>query len=184
VTVAAEADDPAPFGPAVAAFDAAVDRWLDRRRGTPVVDRVMYTASAVGDWSLIWHAIGVVAAVARPATARRSVRLSAVLGAESLIVNQGVKRLFRRVRPSNERDHPHGLRTPSTSSFPSGHASSAFCAAVVLSDAHPAAAPVWFALATVIAVSRPYVGIHHASDTVAGAAIGATIGAAAVALTR
>src|SRR5262249_27642601 len=102
-TATATVED-APFGPAVAAFDAAVDRALDRLRGDPVADRVFYTASALGDWSLLWHLIGLARAAVDPAWRRDELRLSTVLVVESLTVNQGVKRLFKRRRPAVEAD--------------------------------------------------------------------------------
>ena len=45
-----------------------------------------------------------------------------------------MKSLFRRVRPADYSDieFRHGLRRPITSSFPSGHATAAFCAATLL----------------------------------------------------
>ncbi len=54
------------------------------------------TASYLGDFSVIWHLIGIGRAIIDPSTIRQSVTLSALIGAESLIVNQGLKRLFRR----------------------------------------------------------------------------------------
>lgn len=179
---AAETVEDAPFGPAVAAFDAAVDRALERLRGRPLADRLFYTASALGDWSLLWHAIGLTWAALDPARRRDAVRLSVVLAIESLVVNQGVKRLFKRHRPVLDDDRPYSLRTPTTTSFPSGHASAAFCAAVLLSDGDAALAPLWYGLATVVALSRPYARDHHASDTVGGALVGYGIGRAAKAL--
>ena len=94
-------------------------------------------------------------------------------------MNQGVKRLFKRGRPGFEGTRPHRLRTPSTTSFPSGHASAAFCAAAILSGDDPARAPLWYGLAATVALSRPYVHIHHASDMVGGAVIGYALGRAA-----
>jgi len=96
-------------------------------------------------------------------------------------VNVGIKSLFRRSRPEWERAHdrPHRLRAPRTSSFPSGHASSAFTAAGVLSLGGDPLWPIYFAIAVVVASSRAYVRIHHASDVVAGAVLG--IGLALVA---
>jgi len=175
VTAPVTAED-APFGPTVASFDTAVDQALERLRGNPVADRLFYTASAVGDWSVLWHLVGLALAVGNPARRRDAVRLSTVLAIESLVVNQGVKRLFKRRRPAADAGRPHNLRTPTTTSFPSGHASAGFCAAVLLSDADPAWAPLWYALATVVALSRPYARDHHASDTVGGALLGVTIG--------
>ena len=60
---------------------------------------------------------------------------------------------------------------PLTSSFPSGHASAAFCAAGLLSEGSRLE-PAYYALAAVVAASRVHVKIHHASDVVAGAAVG------------
>ena len=78
--------------------------------------------------------------------------------------------------PSTRAEGWPAIRVPSTSSFPSGHASAAFCAAVLLSKRQPRLVPLWFGLAAVVGLSRPYVRMHHASDVVVGAAIGAAIG--------
>lgn len=165
---------------AVIAFDEAVDRRVDRVRGNPTIDRVMYAASELGDWALIWHLLGA-AQAARPGRDPASAaRLSIILGVESVLVNGVVKSAFRRVRPvwEEERPRPHRLRTPRSSSFPSGHASSAFTAAGVLSPDDPLR-PLYYAVAAVVASSRVYVRIHHASDVLAGAALG--VGLATVA---
>jgi undecaprenyl-diphosphatase len=179
VTAAAEGFDPAhPFGSSIAAFDGAVDAAFERLRANRAVDRVFYAASALADWSLLWHVMGVTQAVADRRRVPDMVRLSAGLGVESLLVNQGVKRLFHRQRPVYVAgDGPMELRTPLTSSFPSGHASSAFFAAVLLAHRQPKLAGLWFGLAAVVACSRIHVRMHHASDVVVGAAIGATLGA-------
>ncbi|HCB34797.1 MAG TPA: hypothetical protein DEP69_06580 [Acidimicrobiaceae bacterium] len=104
---------------------------------------------------------------------------------ESLIVNQGIKRLFGRARPgaASANDTPHQLRQPITSSFPSGHASAAFCAAAVLSH-RSRLAPLYRAAAILVSASRIHVRLHHASDVLAGAVIGEAIGRAAVRLMR
>ena len=158
---------------AVKAFDDAVDGRFERLRGNAVLDRVMYGASELGDWSLIWHLIGASQALLPGRDPMTAVRLSAFLGAESLLVNGGVKSLFRRARPvwDDESPRPHRLRTPLSTSFPSGHASSAFAAAGILSQGDPLW-PLYYGVAVVVASSRIYVKIHHASDVVAGAALG------------
>ncbi|HTN81970.1 MAG TPA: phosphatase PAP2 family protein [Acidimicrobiales bacterium] len=170
----------APFGPAVARFDAAVDAWLDQIRGNPVADRVFYAASAVGDHSLIWFIAGTARALLPGGDLRDLVELSVSLGVESAVVNLGLKSLFSRARPVHEGEHPHGLRQPLTSSFPSGHASAGFFAAALLSDRRPLPEKVfWYGVAGVVASSRVYVKVHHASDVAAGAAVGIVLGAAA-----
>ncbi len=164
---------------AVESFDAWGDGQLERLRGNAVADAVFKSASDLADFSLIWHLIGVGRAIHRPSTWRQAVALSALLGAESLLVNQGVKRLFERVRPTASGDPRFPVRKPLTSSFPSGHASSAFFAAAILTRATGRSlAPVWYSTAAIVAVSRAYVRIHHPSDVVAGAALGTALGAA------
>lgn len=164
----------------VVRFDAMVDARVDDVRGRARIDRLMYEASELGDFALIWHLIGAGRGLLPGRDPISSVQFSMVMGAESLLVNGAIKSMFRRHRPvwESERPRPHRLRTPRSSSFPSGHASAAFTAAMVLSRDDPLG-PLYFALAGVVASSRVYVKIHHASDVVAGAAIGVALGAVA-----
>ena len=161
-------------------LDEAIDARADRLRGHAPLDKVMYGASELGNWSLIWHLVGAAQASLPGRDPMSAVRVSTILGVESLLVNGAVKGLFRRHRPVWEvdRPRPHRIRSPRTSSFPSGHASSAFTAAAVLSQGDPLW-PVYYGIAVVVASSRVYVKVHHASDVVAGAALG--IGLAALA---
>lgn len=157
-------------------LDEAVDEQWEALRGIPPVDRVFYAASAAGDFSAVWHAINLIRLACAPNDRYRFVRLAAALGVESLLINQGVKRLFERERPEDAEERPHHLRTPSTSSFPSGHASSAAMAALLLSE-RSRFGPLYGAIAAVVATSRLHVRIHHASDVVTGALLG-VVGAA------
>ncbi len=170
--------------PSVLRFDDAVDHALEPFRGTRRVDRLMYSLTELGDFSLIWHIVSVGIGVFGGHRGRqRMIRLSAALGVEAALVNGPLKALFRRTRPEPPAERPHGLRQPSTSSFPSGHASAAACAVVVLSADRPIAERVgWAALGTLVATSRVYVRIHHASDIVAGVAVGSLIGVLALRL--
>ena len=156
-------------------FDRVVDGWFDHLRGRPWADRLFYTASEAADFSLVWHVIGAGAAVAGRES--EGIRLAAALGAESLLVNGAVKAAFRRRRPVVEVERPHRLRIPLTTSFPSGHASSAMMAAALLASTRPRRAGAWYALACVVASSRIHVRIHHASDVVGGAVVGLALAA-------
>ena len=61
-------------------------------------------------------------------------------------------------------------------SFPSGHATIAFACAIVLSKKEPRLRWLWFTLATLISLSRVYLGKHFPLDILAGASIGFIIG--------
>ena len=162
---------------AVDAFDRWVDVRLESWRGTPLADLVFTNASHLGDFSVIWHIAATARGITSEQRANQAFALSAVLAVESLIVNQGIKRLFRRVRPTEAGDPRYHVRRPSTSSFPSGHASSAFVAATLLTSwGGRRTAPLWFGMAAVVATSRAYVRVHHASDIVGGAVVGVGLG--------
>jgi undecaprenyl-diphosphatase len=156
-------------------FDAAVEGVVAPTRRHPVLDRVMYALSEVGNHSALWHAINLLQATSGdPVTRRAALRRSAIQVGEQALVNGPVKMLFRRSRPDHVNDHPHDLRQPRTSSFPSGHASAGFCAAMLLStDNHHD--EIWFGLASAVAWSRVHVGVHHPSDVVGGAVIGVVL---------
>ena len=156
-------------------FDDAVDTAFDRVRGHPVADRMFFAASELGDFGLIWLILGALRGMRSEHDWHAAVRLGAGVGAESVLVNGIIKSFFRRTRPPWEAERPHRLRRPRTSSFPSGHATSAFTSAALLSEDDPLW-PLYYAIAVVVATSRVYVKIHHASDVVAGVAIGAALG--------
>ena len=84
------------------------------------------------------------------------------------MVGLGAKYLFQRARPVLE----DPVSTSPGYSFPSGHAATAVAGALSGARLVPAAAPVLWGLATLMAVSRIYVGVHYPSDVVAGAMLG------------
>ncbi|MET0146910.1 MAG: phosphatase PAP2 family protein [Ilumatobacteraceae bacterium] len=180
---------PAPgrraFGPWIADVDRWADEQLERLRGHPAADAVFAGATALGDFSLIWHMVNVGRGVTSDERARQVPVLALAIGAESLLVNQGIKRLFHRPRPTVEGDPRYPVRRPQTSSFPSGHASAAAFVAVLLTgwDGRRWAPALWSG-AAIVATSRAYVRIHHPSDVVAGMAVGAVLGLGARQLIR
>jgi undecaprenyl-diphosphatase len=166
----------------IARFDDGVDSAFDRVRGNPVADRVFYGASELGDFSLVWFILGALRGLRSERDWQAALRVGGGLAVESALVNGVIKSFFRRRRPATEGFvHRLPLRRPRTSSFPSGHATSAFSAAALLSE-EDALWPLYYAIAGVVATSRVYVKVHHASDVVAGAALGALMGRAARAL--
>lgn len=164
---------PAAFEP----FDDLVDRWFEEHlRHRRPADALMYGASAVGDHGIVWLGLALLqAGRRRDGWQRPLIRAAAGLGIESAVVNGPVKLMFRRTRPVHEGPRPLHLRTPRTSSFPSGHACAAFFGAALLRDGDPLW-PLYYALAVVVAASRTHVKIHHASDVIGGAMLGILLG--------
>jgi undecaprenyl-diphosphatase len=167
---------PSSVRAAVSRFDDLVESRVKPLRGNPVADRVFYTASELGDFGLIWVVFACLRALrSRRLDERAAIRAIAATGIESVLVNVMLKSLFGRGRPLEQLEHPLPLRQPLSSSFPSGHSTAAFCAATLLSDGDPAW-PVYIAAATLVAASRVYVRIHHASDVAGGVFVGLALG--------
>lgn len=165
----------------MSAFDTAGDRILEPLRNKKFSISLFGFASTVGDFSIVWHVIGLVRAIGSFTRLQEALTLSIALGVESLIVNQGIKRIFRRERPTASGDERFDVRTPSTSSFPSGHASSATFAAIILTSfTGMPLAFLWCIIALVVALSRVVVRIHHLTDIVGGIITGAVLGSIAV----
>lgn len=153
-------------------FDDRFDELVNEIRGHPLLDRVFYVAAELGDWSLVWHLLAAAGAVRSRRLEPNAIRVIAALGAESAIVNGALKSLVGRKRPVAEFDRPLHLRIPRTSSFPSGHASSATMAALLLVDQDPKLKALYYGMAGLVASSRSYVRIHHASDIIGGIGVG------------
>jgi len=159
----------------VARFDLAADRAFDLLRGNVVADRVFYAASELGDFGLIWVLLGTAKGLRKGDDLGTALKMTAAMGAESVLVNGVIKSFFRRTRPPWEVDRPLRVRRPLTSSFPSGHSTSAVSAAMMLSE-DDELWPLYVVVAAIVATSRIYVRIHHASDVAGGVAVGVVLG--------
>jgi undecaprenyl-diphosphatase len=88
-----------------------------------------------------------------------------------------VKRLIGRARPFVAGEDPWTsllfVWRPDYASFPSGHATTAFAAAIAVGAIWPRARPLMWVYAVAIALSRVIVTAHHPSDVIAGAIVGA-----------
>ncbi len=127
--------------------------------------------------------IGATRALGGDRQVARAGRLTATLAVESVVVNGVIKSFFKRERPVSQEPRPYKMRMPLTTSFPSGHSSTAVVAAILLSEGS-SMWPLYWGVAGVVATSRIYVRIHHASDVVGGLATGLVIGTAARAFWR
>ncbi len=175
---------------AAAVGDRTVAGWMPEVSGDPRAIAQAVTSLGKSDYMFLASAVlavagGWLARTARDGGVRERMRqLSAdacyvfVAVAASGSAAQVLKHAVGRVRPSHALGlgpflfHPFSAGN-AFASFPSGHATSAFAAAVTLGLVTPRTRPVAFALA--VAVSRVALGEHYPSDVVAGAALGATV---------
>ena len=93
------------------------------------------------------------------------------------ICAQILKPTFERVRPSHMSIEGLNLLVSKGGkwSMPSNHASNMFSLAVILSYFFGRFKPTLFFLATIIGISRVYVGVHYPGDVIIGALVGYSI---------
>jgi membrane-associated phospholipid phosphatase len=132
------------------------------------VERAVHALARSGEHGLLWDALSGVAWVLHP-RGRPVYRRATLTVLATMAANTVVKQIVRRPRPLLE-GLPALTTTMSGRSYPSAHASTSFAAARVLSTTLPAA-PL-YALATAMALSRPYLGVHYPTDIAAGALLG------------
>ncbi len=101
----------------------------------------------------------------------------AATGAATLAAH-GLKEVFGRARPPVA-DPGLGSLTPipGNPSFPSGHSATAFAAATAVAILCPRLRLPALAIAAAVALSRVYLRVHFPLDVVAGALVGAALGA-------
>lgn len=88
-----------------------------------------------------------------------------------------LKNLFARIRPCNVLNNVNLLVGCTNSfSFPSSHAVNNFAVAFFFSKLFPEYKWILISIASLIAFSRPYVGVHYPSDILGGAIIGIFLG--------
>lgn len=182
----------AALGVAIIVLMFAIDAWEIAqmpKRGTPS----LWWLRIVTDFGKDEYVLAVLAAmlivIAIVAPALRGVRRSMLLGlgtrlqfiffavAFSNLVTEVVKYGVGRGRPfvggeSNVFHFSHFAGNPAYSSFPSGHATTAFALAMAVSAVWPQARVAMAIYALIIATSRLVLLAHHPSDVVAGAMVG------------
>ena len=91
------------------------------------------------------------------------------------------KDLFDRARPALADSQIEALvATPASPSFPSGHAATAFAAAIAVGAFYPRLRWPLRGLAALVGLSRIYLGVHYWLDVLAGTALGIGLGLAVV----
>lgn len=181
-------------------LDRIVFDWINRGWSSSILDVTMPWISHLGDAAMVWLWIALMGALmfgrlahssrTGPGGGERRAIVKAVVffclymaviyGVNAGAYN-GLKHLVHRPRPCVQQTvvlriswaGASGLRQDS--SFPSGHACNAFMTATLFADRFRRKRYALYCLATVVALSRIYLGVHYPSDVLAGAALGLCI---------
>ncbi len=166
--------------PAVLLLDLRIQAELAGLR-TPGVEAAMQVITRLGDGAVDIGGLVLLGLTGwwrgdRGLRARGLIGGAAVAGAG--LVELVIKNVTCRARPSAPEVGAYFTNFPcfpakyAYASFPSGHATTAFAAAVFLALWYPRAAPIFLALALLVGLSRVLVGSHFPVDVWAGALIG------------
>jgi undecaprenyl-diphosphatase len=149
-------------------WDRHLEHWIVGLRAG-WLDWFFVGLSRIGTLGLVWILIALVLALL---WRRPSVFLTVVVADA---VADGLAELGKAI-VQRHRPYEHQLGPPtSTWSFPSGHSATAFACATVFSTFAPRWRVPFFLLATLIALSRLYNGVHYPTDVVAGALLGVLV---------
>jgi decaprenylphosphoryl-5-phosphoribose phosphatase len=154
-------------------LDLRTLRYLRTHGHSPGIERAMQALGKAGNNALVWIVLGVALALINPSR-REAWLICAALGPIAIALNYVIKLAVQRPRPVLEDLPPLG-GAPSSLSFPSAHALSSFAVAIAMFRVDPATAGALL-VATLLAVGRPYLGMHYPSDAIAGAILGLVLG--------
>ncbi|MFI6902045.1 phosphatase PAP2 family protein [Nonomuraea sp. NPDC050394] len=145
----------------------------------PGLESVLPPLSNAANNAVLWGLIsGGLAFTGRRRLRRAATRGLLAISVASPLANIAAKRAFNRKRPlADFLPLARVLKTPSSTSFPSGHSATAaaFATAVALEAPRRISVPVGV-VAGAVCFSRVYTGVHYPGDVLAGAAIGVAAG--------
>jgi membrane-associated phospholipid phosphatase len=166
--------------------------WVEALRELGAVDRAVYQAvartptaglddpvrrlSRAADRSRLWLAMAAAIALLGGGRGRRAALEGVIsIGVTSATVNLGLKPVHRRRRPERVAalSPARHVAMPASTSFPSGHAASAFAFAYAVGRNLPGLAVPLRLLAAGVAYSRVHTGVHYPGDVVVGSVVGA-----------
>ncbi|MFL5954003.1 MAG: phosphatase PAP2 family protein [Gaiellaceae bacterium] len=167
-------------------MDGRIAVWVATHR-VGFLNDVFVALGTIDKLGLVWVAAALAIGFGLRAGWRATIGLAALVAATTFAADAAsfaVKDLVQRARPFEAHRQIHPLYVVHSSSFPAGHAATAFAGAIVLSYVVPRAAPLLLLVAAAIGFSRVYVGVHYPTDVLGGAAIGLATGAIAIAAIR
>ncbi|MGN0806522.1 MAG: phosphatase PAP2 family protein [Candidatus Coproplasma sp.] len=165
-------------------MDLQILKWVDATFHSQAwLNYIMKYITYIGEFAAVPIACALILLIFKK-TRRGGFIAAASLIFNFILVNAILKTVVNRPRPWTEFEElkifyeQFGIRLPTDSSFPSGHASACFCLAVACVCAFKLKGLPALVIAFCVAVSRIYLCVHYPSDVLVGALIGTACGVA------
>lgn len=159
-------------------IDVKLLYFINHTLSNPVFDKFFPFITEVKNWYIAYIILFIILLIKGGRIGRiAAVILILLITVTDQFSSTLVKNLVERVRPCNVFFDLRVLVGCTDSySFPSSHAVNNFAVATFFSKIFPKFKWYFFVTATLLAFSRPYVGVHYPSDVIGGALIGLAFG--------
>lgn len=158
-------------------IDASILLFIQEMLRKPFLNPIVEAVTILGNSAAIWVGISLIL-LFYPKTRKAGIASLLALVVSLIINNMILKNIIGRVRPYDMIDGLIPLiNRPGDYSFPSGHTGSSFASAWVFHRRLPKWAGVTaLILATMIGLSRLYLGVHYPTDVIFGVISGICCG--------
>jgi len=153
-------------------FDSSILLYIKANMHGAIMDKIMVLSTYLGNKGMVWIIIIVLLMINKKYRRIGFMALAALI--LSTVLGEGIlKHVIKRIRPSANIPAINLLISkPLSYSFPSGHATSSFSVAGVLTKYFTKYALEFFSLASLISFSRLYLYVHYPTDILAGIVLG------------
>ncbi|MDZ7764895.1 MAG: phosphatase PAP2 family protein [Melioribacteraceae bacterium] len=159
-------------------IDLTIFYFLNHTLSNSLFDKFFPFITEVKHWYLVYAIFWLILVIKGGRLGRiTAVMMILLVTVSDQLSSSLIKNWVGRIRPCNELPDVNILAGCTSSfSFPSSHAVNNFAAAVFFSILYPRYKWAFFTVAFLLAISRPYAGVHYPSDIIGGALIGSLIG--------
>ena len=139
---------------------------------TDWLNPIMILFTTIGEGGICWIVVSIVLALI-PRTRKCGLTMMAAMALTFLIGNVFLKNMIARPRPcAVDKSVRLLIPFPSEYSFPSGHSSNGFAAAVTIFAYYHRTGIAALTIAAIIAFSRMYLFVHYPTDILGGMLLG------------
>ncbi|MBU3182183.1 phosphatase PAP2 family protein [Clostridium psychrophilum] len=153
-------------------FDSSILLYIKDNMHGLIMDKIMVISTYLGNGGIVWIIIIAILLISKKYRRIGLMALAALI-LSTILGDIVLKNVVKRIRPSSTIPAINLLiSNPLSYSFPSGHTTSSFAVAGVLTRYFKSYALEFFSLASLIAFSRLYLYVHYPTDVLGGIVLG------------